>query len=94
MEDVQITLKKCSVSSSVDPENRSKAKGYLASLNEPVNIFLTSFIMDVLSMLDILSKAFQKSDSSLPTSLSILKSVRENSNGLLHKYTIRTRYFL
>ena len=47
MEDVQITLKKCSVSSSVDPENRSKAKGYLASLNEPVNVFLISFMMDV-----------------------------------------------
>ena len=92
MEDVQITLKKCSVSSSVDPENRSKAKDYLASLNEPVNILchkhLISFMMDVLSLLDILNKAFQKSDSSLPTSLSILKSVRENLNSLLHKFTI------
>ena len=71
MEDVQITLRKCSVSSSVDPENRSKAKGYLASLNEPVNVFLISFMMDVLSLLDIQNKAFQKSDSSIPTSLSI-----------------------
>ena len=88
MEDVEITLKKCSVSSSVDPENRSKAEGYLASLNEPVNVFLISFMMDVLSLLDILNKAFQKSDSSLPTSLSILKSVREDLNSLLHKYTI------
>ena len=40
-------------------------------------------MMDVLSLLDILNKAFQKSDSSLLTSLSILKSVRENLNSLL-----------
>ena len=77
----------CSVSSSVDPENCTKAKGYLASLNEPVNVFIISFMMDFLSLLDILNKAFQKSDSSLPTSLSILKSARENLNDL-YKYTI------
>ena len=46
-------------------------------------------MMDVLSLLDILNKGFQKSDSSLPTSLSILKSVRENLNSLLHNYTIK-----
>ena len=65
-------------SSSVYSENRSKAIGYLASLNASVNVFRISFMMDVLSLLDILNKAFQKSDSHLPTSLSILKSVNEN----------------
>lgn len=45
-------------------------------------------MMDVLSLLDILNKTFQKSDCDLQTSLSILKSIRENLDGLRQKYTI------
>lgn len=45
-------------------------------------------MMDVLSLLDILNKTFQKSDCDLQTSLSILKFIRENLDGLRQKYTI------
>jgi hypothetical protein len=88
IEEIQETLKKCSVSRAVDSEHRSKAKGYLHSLKMPVNIFLISFMMDVLSLLDISNQTFQKSDTDLLTSLSVLKSVRENLEGLREKYSI------
>lgn len=88
LEDISTTLKKCLVSRSVDPEYRAKARGYLSSLKQPVNIFLITFMMDVLSLLNILNKTFQKSDSDLPTSLCILKSVRKQLDGLCEKYTI------
>lgn len=89
IEDVYITLEKCLVSKSVDPENRAKARGYLSSLKQPVNVFLITFMMDVLSLLDILNKTFQKSDCDLATSLSVLKSIRETLYGLRQKYTIQ-----
>jgi hypothetical protein len=62
IEDVYATLEKCVVSKSVDSEYRAKARGYLSSLKQPVSIFLIPFMMDVLSLLDILNKTFQKSD--------------------------------
>lgn len=70
------------------PEYRAKARGYLLSLEQPVNIFLITFMMAVLSLLNILNKTFQKSDSDLATALSILKSVRKQLDGLCEKYTI------
>ncbi|XP_028417407.1 zinc finger MYM-type protein 1-like [Dendronephthya gigantea] len=88
IDDVHATLEKCSVSKSVDSEYRSKAKGYLSALKQPVNIFLIPFMMDVLSLLDILNKTFQKPDCDLQTSLIILKSIREKLNSLRHEYTI------
>ncbi|CAB4036306.1 Zinc finger MYM-type 1 [Paramuricea clavata] len=90
VEDVYATLEKCVVSTSVDSEYRAKARGYLSSLKQPVSIFLIAFMMDVLSLLDILNKTFQKSDCDLRISLSILKSIRENLDDLRQKYTIES----
>ena len=61
--DICTALKKCLVAASIDSEYRAKARGYLASLEQPVNIFLVTFTMDVLSLLNIVNKTFQKSDS-------------------------------
>ena len=87
IEDVYTTLENCLVSKSVDSEYRAKARGYLSSLKLPVNVFLITFMIDVLSLLDILNKTFLKSDSDLQTSLSVLKSIREKLCGLRQKYT-------
>ena len=81
-------LKKCLVAASIDSEYRAKARGYLASLEQPVNIFLVTFMMDVLSLLNIVNKTFQKSDSDLSSALDILKSVRNQLNELCVKYTV------
>lgn len=86
MEGIRTTLKTCRTSRSVDSEHRSKAKGYLASLEEPVNIFLMNFLMDVL--LNLLNLMFQKQDSSLRTALSTLRSVRKDLDKLAEKYTV------
>lgn len=81
-------MRKCLVTTSIDSDYRAKARGYLTSLEQPVNIFLVSFMMDVLSLLNIVNKTFQKSDSDLSTALSVLKSVRNQLNELCEKYTI------
>ena len=88
LEEIRTTLKKCLVSITIDSEYRAKARGYLSSLEQPVNIFLVSLMMDVLSLLNIVNKTFQKSDSDLTTALGVLKSVRNQLNELCEKYTI------
>ena len=88
VEEIRATLKECRTSRSVDPENRAKAKGYLTSLEEPVTIFLMTFVMDVLKLLSLLSLKFQKQDSNLGTALSTLGSVRKEVDNLLSEYTV------
>ena len=88
VEEIRATLKECRTSRSVDPENREKAKGYLTSLEEPVTIFLMTFVMDVLKLLSLLSLKFQKQDSNLGTALSTLGSVRKEVDNLLSEYTV------
>ena len=87
-EEIRATLKVCRTSRSVDPENRAKAKGYVASLEEPVTIFLMVFMMDVLKSLNLLNLMFQKQDSNLGTALSTLRSVRKEVDNLLSEYTL------
>ena len=81
-------LKKCLVAASIDSEYRAKARGYLAFLEQPVNIFFVTFMMDVLSLLNIVDKTFQKSDSDLSSTLDELKSMRNQLNELCVKYTV------
>ena len=89
VEEIRATLKECRTSRSVDPENRAKAKGYLTSLEEPVTIFLMTFVMDVLKLLSLLNLMFQKQDSNLGTALSTLGSVRKEVDNLLSEYTVQ-----
>ena len=77
MEEIRTTLKACRTSTSVDSEYCVTAKGYLTSLEEPVPIFLMTFMIDVLTSLKILNLMFQKQDSNLGTALSTICSVRK-----------------
>ena len=88
MEEIRTTLKACQTSTSVDSEYRVKAKGYLTSLEEPVTIFLMTFMMNVLKLLNILNLMFQKQDSNLGTALSTLRSVRKELDDLIAQYTV------
>ena len=88
MEEIRTTLKACQTWTSVDSEYCARAKGYLTSLEEPVTIFLKTFIMDVLNSLNILNLMFQKQDSNLGTALITLRSVRKELDDLIAQYTV------
>lgn len=88
IKEIHLTLKKCKTTRSVDPEYRSKAKGYSASLEVPVTTFLIIFMMDVMKLLNLLNLMFQKQESNLITALTTLQSVRRELDNLSVKYTV------